>query len=266
MNRMFQSFVSKKKEYFLNEKLPALSIEQFLPEGKYQSMFNALQQIPMNCYDRYENPFERKYTLKKSEFPESVLLFIEAFESNDFLNVLKEYYPGKKICKDEYKHYWGVHKFGNQDMLALHADAGIHPMMNKPKFLTIGFYLNKEWNETIGANLELWEGDSLREETPELHKCSQEIKTKGNTLIMFECSEYGWHGAPNPYKGDIEKNPRYFVTLSLMLDEDPVNHHNQRKRAYFAKVANIIDSEEISKLRKLRADNNQYANIYRIKV
>jgi hypothetical protein len=263
---MFREVLNAKEEYFKNPNLPVFAIQNFLSEESYKEMFEALQSIGIEHYDRYENPFEKKYTLKKEIFPKCVVDFLESFESDQFMKVLEDYYPGKKICVDSQHHYWGVHKFGRGDSLAVHADAGIHPIANKPKYLTIGFYLNKEWNESLKANLELWEGDSLREESPELIRCFQVIHTKGNTLVMFEDTEYAWHGASEPYQGDLDSNPRYFVTLSLLLDDDPMMHHNQRRRAYFAKVKGSVESPEMQELRKKRADNNQAGNVYRTNV
>jgi hypothetical protein len=263
---MFDQFIDAQDKYFQNKKLPALVIHDFLSEIKYKEMFDTLQSIDIKDYDRYENPFEKKYTLKKLSFPNCVVDFLESFESEEFMKVLKSYYPDKKICRDTYHHYWGVHKFGKGDSLAIHADAGVHPLMNKPKFLTIGFYLNKEWNETLKANLELWEGDSLQQENPEIIHCYKEIHTLANTLVMFENSEFGWHGASESYQGDLKINPRYFVTLSLMLDENPTLHHNKRRRAYFAKRRGTTESAEIQDLRKRRADNQESANVYRINI
>ncbi len=260
---MFQSILDAKDSYFSNPKFPVFAIKSFKEFADYDQMFQDLQAIPMTSYDRYENPFEKKYTLHKKSFPTSVVDFLQSFESDEFLQILKSYYPGKKVCADNHHHYWGVHKFGKDDFLAIHADAGIHPFANKPKFLTIGFYLNKEWNKSHKACLELWEGDSLRESSPEITKCFRKIETEGNTLIMFENTEYAWHGASEPYQGDLEKNPRYFVTLSLLLDEDPSLHHNKRGRAYFAKVKGSVDTEEIESLRKKRSDNSQVAQVYR---
>jgi hypothetical protein len=252
-----------KDQYFQNVEFPVLALKKYLHETHYDEMFQDLENIPMSCYDRYENPFEKKYTLHKKSFPTCVIKFLESFESQEFFQVLKSYYPEKKVCPDTHHHYWGVHKFGKDDFLAIHADAGIHPLANKPKFLTIGFYLNKEWNKNHKASLELWEGDSLRESSPEITKCFRKIETEGNTLVMFENTEYAWHGASEPYQGDLENNPRYFVTLSLLLDEDPSTHHNKRGRAYFAKVIGSVDSEELDSLRKKRSDNTQVAQVYR---
>jgi Rps23 Pro-64 3,4-dihydroxylase Tpa1-like proline 4-hydroxylase len=260
---MFHTILDKKDEFFKNPDFSVAAIENYLDMNIYNTMYNELQNIPIESYDRYENPFEKKYTLRKSEFPQSVKNFLESFESTDFLTILSEYYPAKKIVFDTPHHYWGVHKFGKGDSLSIHADAGIHPFLNKPKFFTIGLYLNGGWEESMQGSLELWDGESLENDLPEISRCFRKIQTKPNTFVMFENSKKAWHGAPEAYQGDLKLNPRYFVTLSLLLDEDPEFHYNKRKRAYFAKNKHVDDTKEISEFRKLRADDTKAGDLYR---
>ena len=84
-------------------------------------------------WDRYDNPFEQKYTLRdKYNFPPLLTNLFTYLESDEFVEKLSKV-CGYKLYTDETRNFWGVHKYKTGDRLDIHADAGIHPTMKKKK-------------------------------------------------------------------------------------------------------------------------------------
>ena len=125
----------------------------------------------------------------------------------------------------------------------VHSDAVIHQENGLHKRLSVILYLNKTWSEELGGCLELWDD--------EMTHCVHKILPKYNRLVIFECTEYSYHGVPETIKLKSEDDMRKSLIFSYM--SKPIKGNSGRKRAKF--VARPTDSkdEEIEKLRIERA-------------
>lgn len=216
-------------------------------------------------WDRYDNPFEKKFTFnKKNPFGPEVTKLFHFLESDSFICQLSTVFK-KNLEKDSFKHYWGIHKYKNGDFLNIHLDAGIHPKMNKRKHVTFGLYLSKNWKEHNQGHLELWSGASIADNINEtisyqlFHK-EKSILPKFNRLILFECNDFSWHGNPRPVVCNSDEI-RIFVTMSYMSD-DPENK-NQNRRALFTSLPKEIYSPTLENLIKVRSDNSRCSEAYK---
>lgn len=216
--------------------------------------------IPDSEWDRYNNPFEQKYTLRdKNNFPPKCKELFDYLESDKFINYLSEI-VGYKLIKDEYRNFWGIHKYDNGDYLDIHVDAGIHPNNKLKKQITLGIYLSKDWTEENNGHLEIWRGTNGSQNDAKLIECSAKILPVFNTLIFFECNDYSWHG--NPSRVNIQNNEkRIFITISYLSEN--FADLNKREKAFFVPRPDDEYDEEKDKLRFLRADPKKYADVYR---
>ena len=142
----------------LNHKpFPFFIKNNILPEKIATEAQDEILNISDEKWDRYDNPFENKHTLRnKNDLPPTVTLIFEYLTSHEFLQKLSKVY-GIKLLNDPTKNWWGVHKYDDGDKLDIHVDAGIHPVSKQKKQVTLGIYLSKNWKEENGGHLELWE-------------------------------------------------------------------------------------------------------------
>ena len=64
-----------------------------------------------DCWDRYENPFEKKYTLRnKDNLPVNVQELFQTLSSKIFIEKLSKI-VGVELYKDDIKNWWGIHKY-----------------------------------------------------------------------------------------------------------------------------------------------------------
>lgn len=220
--------------------------------------------IEDNKWDRYDNPFESKYTLRnKNDLPENINKLFKYLSSIYFINYLSNIFR-VKIYNDPNKNWWGIHKYNNKDFLDIHCDAGIHPICKKRKYLTLGIYLSKNWKEENGGHLELWQGDSIINNHCKLDSCIVKILPSFNKLILFTCNDKSWHGNPVPV--NIKNNEeRIFLTISYLTDNSLQDIKNNNDKAYFIARPNDPINLEKDKLRKLRSSSKTCKNIYNLK-
>ena len=240
---------------------PHMHQDGFLDRQFAEKLQKEILNIPDGAWDRYENPFEQKFTLRdKFQFPQLLSSLFDELSSEPFVKQLSDI-VGYDLVLDETRNFWGVHKYGPGDKLDIHADAGVHPTMGIKKQITLGIYLSSEWKEEYGCKLEIWRGENSANNDAKLLEKVDSIAPLFNRLVIFTCDDYAWHGNPEPATCPDESK-RIFITLSY-LSENTADK-NKRKKAFF--VARPGDPEDVEKdkLRLLRADPEKYKEVYRI--
>ena len=257
---MLKDFNITPLEYQTTKPYPHMYQDDILDEKVALQIQQEILDLPDSDFDRYDNPFEQKFTLRdKEKYPPQLKLLMNYLTSEDFVKKLS-IFVGYELITDPTKNFWGVHKYRQSDYLDIHVDAGRHPKTQQKKQVTLGLYLSKNWDPSYGCELEIWEGDNCMKDNAKIYKCINKIEPKFNRLIIFTCNDYSWHGNPDPQK-DLGNAFRIFVTLSYLSNNQ--DDTNIRQKAFF--IARPLDepNEEKDKLRLLRADPTQYKNIYR---
>ena len=248
------------RQYIDAAPFPHVYIDNFLSADRVHALQQEILGISADAWDRYNNPFEQKYTLRdKFNFPQHLATLFAEFESDAFIDQLSAI-CGYRLIRDSSRNFWGVHTYENGDRLDIHVDAGIHPTMNCKKQLTLGLYLSANWDESYGCKFELWKGDNAANPSAKLHEKVHDIAPICNRLILFTCNDYSWHGNPEPVVCPSSAK-RIFVTMSYMSEN--TEDLNKRPKALF--IARPGDAEDLEKdrLRLLRADPERYKEIYR---
>jgi Rps23 Pro-64 3,4-dihydroxylase Tpa1-like proline 4-hydroxylase len=247
-------------EYQYTKPYPNAFIDNYLDDAFAIALQDEIMNIPESSFDRYDNPFEQKFTLRdKNNYPEKLNKLMTDFASNEFVEYLSKL-TGYELINDSTKNFWGVHKYKSGDRLDIHVDAGIHPVTKQKKQVTIGLYLSKNWKEEYGCQLEIWDGENSKNNDAKLLNCAHKIAPLFNRLIIFTCDDYSWHGNPEPCNSPDDAT-RIFITISYLSNN--TNFENQRQKAFFIARPNDLPDPEKDKLRLLRADPIRYAEIYR---
>ena len=211
-------------------------------------------------FDRYENPFEQKYTLRdKLNYPPLLKALFAYLESQTFIDKLSTI-VGHRLLVDSNRHFNGVHTYDNGDKLDVHVDAGRHPETKLKKQVTLGIYLSQNWKDDYGCELEIWNGDSAHVSDLKIYNLEKKITPVFNRLIIFTNEDNSWHGNPEPAQCPQDAK-RIFVTISYLSDN--TSFENKRQKAYFVSRPDDPIDHEKDKLRVLRADPLQYKNVYR---
>ena len=239
---------------------PYWKIENVLEQDFAKEIQEEILSIPDKEWDRYDNPLEHKYTLRNKEtLPLNCSKLFSMLTSEEFTGYLSSI-MGYEIKNDPTKNWWGVHKYDDGDHLDIHVDAGLHPETNQKKQITIGIYLSKDWKEENGGHLEMWKGENACYNDAKISECCYKILPQFNTLVLFECNDYAWHGNPNPV---ICKNgeKRIFITLSYVSDQ--FYDLNKKQKAFFVKRPEDPEDKGKDKIRMMRCDPEKYKNVYR---
>lgn len=244
------------------EPYPHLCQDNILNEDFAKVLRDEILNIPNNDWDRYNNPFEQKYTFRdKYNFPPNCKKIFNYLTSRDFVKQLSELI-GIKLINDPNRNFWGIHKYDDGDYLDIHVDAGLHPITKQNKQVTLGIYLSSDdWTEKNGGELEIWKGDNSKNNDAKIHECVKKFLPIFNRMILFICNDYSWHGNPNKIICKNGEN-RIFLTLSYLSE---TYYENDRVKAFFVSRPDDVYDEEKDKLRLLRCDPIKYKEIYSLK-
>eukprot|EP00983_Pelagomonas_calceolata_P121156 1160774-Pelagomonas_calceolata.AAC.9 len=86
-------------------------------------------------------------------------------------------------------HGAGIHCHPSGGKLDMHLDYGIHPRSGKERRLNLIIYLNKDWKDEYGGELQFWDD--------EMQMCQSSHAPTFNRAVLFRTCDVSYHGMPN---------------------------------------------------------------------
>ena len=112
----------------------------------------------------------------------------EAIQSQEFLGLIGEICGIDDLLYDPYYLGGGTHENRHGQSLQAHVDFNYHPSERWHRRLNLIVYLNPNWDEIWGGNLELWH-NPYQDAEP-----AARIVPTMNRCVIFETTESSWHG------------------------------------------------------------------------
>lgn len=142
------------------------------------------------------------------------------FNSAPFLQFLEGLTSIKGIVPDPYFSGGGFHEISTGGQLGIHADFRINERLLLNRRLNALIYLNKDWKEEYGGELEIWDKD-------------MKVKVKSiapifNRCVIFNTDADSYHGHPDPLNtpNNIKRRSAalYYYTASERIYDDLPAH------------------------------------------
>jgi len=218
-------------------------IDNFFENYYANSLFLQFPNIDSNWH-KYFNPIEIKYTLDNLDVmsPDYKNLFY-ILCGNQIIEYIKKISNIDNLEYDPYLHGAGLHYYPNGGKLDMHIDYGIHPLSNKERRLNLIIYMNKDWDENWGGDIEFWDNN--------MENCCAKIAPLFNRAILFETSDKSWHGFPTQIICPSDQG-RKSIAIYWVSDQRP--NAKPRFKAKFVSKPSDIKDEKIEKLRNIRVN------------
>ncbi len=111
-----------------------------------------------------------------------------AIQTPAFLTLLSQFTGIDALLYDPFYLGGGTHENRDGQSLQTHIDFNYHPSERWHRRLNLIVYLNKEWQEVWGGNLDLYR-DPYQDIQPTVR-----IVPRFNRCVIFETTERSWHG------------------------------------------------------------------------
>jgi Rps23 Pro-64 3,4-dihydroxylase Tpa1-like proline 4-hydroxylase len=229
---------------------PHIVIDNFLEKKIAEIAYNELSKF--NVWDHDPTDYSKlaqqnKFFMPSPNYKEDLELMkkdsITAFQILQFLNsditlrFLEKLTGVKNLIPDPTFTGGGYHKIKAGGKLAIHADYNIHPHTKLHRRINLLVYLNPNWIEEWGGNLELW-NKNLTEKT-------HAIAPMFNRAVIFNITDDAYHGHPEPLSCP-DNQARYSMALYYFTEDRPEEEKNSEHSAlwFYPEQENKTTSSE----------------------
>jgi Rps23 Pro-64 3,4-dihydroxylase Tpa1-like proline 4-hydroxylase len=163
-------------------------------------------------YRFQENDLGMKMSIsRESALGPATRNFMLQLNSITFLHFIEMLTGNKGLVGDPSFRGGGLHSTGRGGRLLVHADVERHPL-GKPfcQMVNMITFLNRDWPESYGGNLELWSRDGSQ--------CVTRISPVFNRTIIFESGTDTFHGHPQPLTCPPDRHRLSLATYFYKLD------------------------------------------------
>ena len=225
-----------KTQYATAYPYPHTVIDNFMNEQFLNRAVNQLEYVDWG-YDDGDGDDLDSHQVKKlysphkvgmeNTMPEHVTNLLNFLNSKEVLTYLEELTGIPDLIADPGLYGGGVHRILSGGKLSVHADYNFHPVTKLHRRVNLLLYLNKDWKEEWGGDLQLWNKD--------MSMCVKKILPIFNRAVIFNITSDAYHGHPGPLKSP-EGIDRLSFALYYFTKERPVEEITDPHMAVWKEV------------------------------
>ena len=192
---------SIKSEYLENHPYPHIELDNLWDEEFIKSCAeDVLDFTKWQGEKKFYGSEKKRYSNRYDDFPNNIKKIIDEAYSIKFLNWLKKFTGEEIILPDPFLVGGGIHSTIRGGFLKVHSDFNWNKQLSLFRKLNILIYLNKNWNDEWGGQLELW--------SKNVKKCEKKISPLINKTVIFSTTDISYHGHPDPLNcpDNIQRN------------------------------------------------------------
>jgi hypothetical protein len=203
-------------KYHAAEPFPHVVIDDFMPEAVLDRL---LAEWPVGKaqvqYDRDQERLKSQYNPEEltSRFARSLFY---ALNGAPFLKFIEAVTGISGLLPDPDFNGGGYHETKAGGHLSVHADFNLNQRLRILRRVNVLVYLNKDWKDEYGGNLELWsKGMKTRVKS---------VEPIFNRCVIFNTGADSFHGHPDPLSTPEGKTRRslalyYYTASAAIIDE-----------------------------------------------
>lgn len=198
---------------------PHIFIDNFVKDGE---MLESIVEEYRNYQFWGEDPNSINYQVKKffspwcdeniKQMPPNTKRLIDYFNSKPVLNKLEKLTGITNLIADPHLFGGGMHRVDSGGRLSVHADYNKHRTKPWYRRINLLLYLNKNWEESWGGDLQLWNRDVTQMVTRSLPLF--------NRAVIFNTTPTAYHGHPHPLNSP-EGVSRYSIAMYYFTIDRP---------------------------------------------
>lgn len=178
-------------EYKEAAPFPHIAIDNFLPPTVLERVLAEFPTPDSPVWEKYNDRMQRKLGSRdESTLGPTTRTLLRELNSSAFLSFLEELTGIEGLISDPWFEGGGLHQIQPGGLLKVHVDFNKHTLTRLDRRINALLYLNKDWQETWGGHLELWNQDMTRAE--------RKLLPAFNRLVVFSTTDFANHGHPEP--------------------------------------------------------------------
>lgn len=191
MVRLDALAAEKKAEYAAADPFPHIAIDEFVRRDFLTGVLDELTGDGLDQWSDMDDRFQKKSACNSTRAmgPKSRAL-IQFLNGQEIIMFLEKLTGIEGLAPDPFLAGGGFHELREGGFLGVHADFNFQKHMRLDRRINLLVYLNEDWDEAWGGNLELWDKDMkacVKRYTPEFNRC-----------VIFNTTDHSFHGNPQP--------------------------------------------------------------------
>tara|TARA_B100001123_G_C15253727_1_gene1003796 strand:+ start:886 stop:1752 length:867 start_codon:yes stop_codon:yes gene_type:complete len=221
----------KEKTNYINAKpFPNITFKNFFSNTFLNEILKEFPDLSkMSGSQNYNVKNEIKLSNKNYDsFPTKIKVFIDFLNSDIFLSFLQNVTSIKEnLVSDPQLEGGGLHEIKSGGVLKIHTDFNRHPTLDLDRRVNVLIYLNRDWEESYGGHLELW--------NKEMTNCEKKILPSFNTMVIFSTTDFSNHGHPEPLNcpKQISRKSIALYYFSSGRPKEEINSKQIKNRTFF---------------------------------
>lgn len=209
-------------EYQSAHPFPHIVLEDFLPLDVAKMCEQEFPGAEDISWDKYSDGGHtlKLATSKEAIMPASIRQVVSQFNSAAMVEFLERLTGITGLIPDPHLVGGGLHRIERGGFLDIHADFNQHSVLRLDRRLNLLLYLNPDWDEEWGGQLELWDSS--------MRACESRISPTFNRCVIFNTTDSSFHGHPHPLACPSSIARRsfafYYYTNGRPLDERTEAH------------------------------------------
>ena len=222
--------LKEKKNYLTAKPFPNIAFNNFFNNDFLNTILNEFPDLSkLHGSQNYNVKNEIKLSNKNYDnFPTTIKLFIDFLNSDTFLSFLQNITSiEEKLISDPQLEGGGLHEIKRGGVLKVHTDFNRHPTLDLDRRINVLIYLNKNWKDSYGGRLELWNKN--------MSMCEKKISPTFNTMVIFSTTDFSNHGHPEPLNcpKDISRKSLALYYFSSGRPKSEVLSKHKKNRTFF---------------------------------
>lgn len=206
---------------------PHVVLNDFLPNAWLDPLIAEFPKPRSGNWQSFDNTQEKKLASSlETEMGAATRTVLAQLNSPVFLEFLETLTGIAGLIPDPYLVGGGLHQIERGGFLKVHADFNWHEKLRLDRRLNLIVYLNRDWRESYGGDLQLWDAAMTH--------CVKSIYPFLNRAVLFSTLDTGYHGHPEPLacpEGETRKSLALYYYTNGRPDHESSDAHSTVFRA-----------------------------------
>jgi hypothetical protein len=191
LQRMRELAPTARVDYAQAKPFPHVVFDNFFDPALLDMVLAEFPKPGQIKWQKFDNEREIKLaSAREASFGPVTRLLFYHLNSITFLHFLSEVTGIPNLISDPGFEGGGLHQIIPGGKLGVHADFNKHRDFGLDRRLNLLLYLNRDWREEYGGNLELWDRN--------MTKCEHRLAPLFNRVMVFGTTDFTYHGHPDP--------------------------------------------------------------------
>jgi 2OG-Fe(II) oxygenase superfamily len=247
LSRMNELAKSAHSSYVNAKPFPHIVIDNFFDPDLVDQILGEFPTPGEIQWQKFDSAQEIKLaSAAEASFGPATRLLLYHLNSITFLEFLSSVTGIDNLIPDPRFDGGGLHQIVRGGKLGIHADFNKHRDYGLDRRLNLLLYLNKDWREEYGGQLQLWDR--------EMTQCEAKVLPVFNRVVVFGTTDFTYHGHPDPLQCP-EGMTRKSLALYYFSNGRPADEISGEHSTLFrAREANEFHPTLKQRLRSLAAD------------